>query len=326
MKTRTKLTLIDIHKLIELCLGTCYFLYDHRIRVIKNAEPIGPSLMVIIAEAYLQHIETRAIAEALSLSIVPITYKRYVDDTHARFKNNNEADEFLKLLNKQDQNIQFTIEYESNKKSLSFLDTEIINTQQGHFEFKIYRKDAITNIQIKPTSAINPNIINSIFKGFLNRAKNICSDKYYEEEIEFLTDMFVENGFKREKLTTIIASFNAPKQQKQPDVEQSKIVKLPWIPTLGPKLRNQFKLAGYKTIFTSPTNLKQILCRNKCPLLPNSYPGVYQLNCSCGSLYIGETKKKILTRSIEHQTDSIKGKWESSGATEHTKTCHGQFN
>ena len=41
---------------------------------------------------------------------------------------------------------------------------------------------------------------------------------------------------------------------------------------------------------------------------------------------IGETKKKVMTRTIEHQQDSIKGKWESSGATEHCLKCHGQFN
>ena len=33
-----------------------------------------------------------------------------------------------------------------------------------------------------------------------------------------------------------------------------------------------------------------------------------------------------MTRTTEHQQDSIKGKWESSGATEHCLKCHGQFN
>ena len=47
----------------------------------------------------------------------------------------------------------------------------------------------------------------------------------------------------------------------------------------------------------------------------NSYPGVYELSCDC-----------VLTRSIEHQEDSMPGKWEASGATEHSKDCHGRFN
>ena len=32
-----------------------------------------------------------------------------------------------------------------------------------------------------------------------------------------------------------------------------------------------------------------------------------------------------MTRITEHQQDSIKGKWESSGATKHCLKCHGQF-
>ena len=34
----------------------------------------------------------------------------------------------------------------------------------------------------------------------------------------------------------------------------------------------------------------------------------------------------MLTRSIEHQEDSVAGKWEASGATQHSKKCHGWFN
>ena len=36
--------------------------------------------------------------------------------------------------------------------------------------------------------------------------------------------------------------------------------------------------------------------------------------------------KPGFTRTIEHQQDSMAGKWEASGATEHTKKCHGMFN
>ena len=34
----------------------------------------------------------------------------------------------------------------------------------------------------------------------------------------------------------------------------------------------------------------------------------------------------MITRTIEHQQDSKKGKWESSVATEHCLECHSQFN
>ena len=87
------------------------------------------------------------------------------------------------------------------------------------------------------------------------------------------------------------------------------------------------KKIGKDIAFTSGKNLQQILCQKSKPkLLQNSQPGVYQLDCSCNGKYICESKKRVLTRCIEHQQDSMSGKWESYGATEHTKECHGQFN
>ena len=119
---------------------------------------------------------------------------------------------------------------------------------------------------------------------------------------------------------------NSPVNNKDTSEDISKVVKFPWILIIGPKLRQAFKKKNIKTIFTSGPNLKSLLCRNKTKLLPNSYPGVYELKCTCNSAYFGETKKKILTRTIEHQQDSFKRKWDNSGAAEHSLTCQGQFN
>ena len=52
---------------------------------------------------------------------------------------------------------------------------------------------------------------------------------------------------------------------------------------------------------------------------------MYELKSSCGSTYNGETKKKIISRPIEHQQESIKGNWSSFGATESTQECCGRF-
>ena len=107
-------------------------------------------------------------------------------------------------------------------------------------------------------------------------------------------------------------------------IKDGKIVKLPWVPKHGPKLRKEFKKFGIKTIFTLGRNLKNLMRRNKSKQLPNSFLGFYQLDCTCSALYILETKRKVITRTIEHQQDSLYGKWESYGATEHCLQCHGQ--
>ena len=98
------------------------------------------------------------------------------------------------------------------------------------------------------------------------------------------------------------------------------------IPIIGPKIRKELPKKGCRVIFTSAAKLKNILCNNKGKLLPNNYPGAYELSCDCGGEYVGEAKKCVVTRSIEHQEDSMAGNWEASGATEHSKECHRRFN
>ena len=66
---------------------------------------------------------------------------------------------------------------------------------------------------------------------------------------------------------------NLPVNNKDTSEDINKVVKLPWIPIIGPKLRQAFKKKNIKAIsFTSGPNLKSLLCRNKTKLLPNSYP------------------------------------------------------
>ena len=62
------------------------------------------------------------------------------------------------------------------------------------------------------------------------------------------------------------------------------------------------KQAGFKAVFTSGNNLKEILTRkNKSNLPPNSHSGLYKLDCCCKKSYIGETGCKISTRVKQHQ-------------------------
>ena len=160
--------------------------------------------MVVIAEGYLQFLESTAISNAIISGCAPKTFYRYVDDSHARFNEMEEADRFLLELNSQDPKIQYTVEKENNGQ-LAFLDVTITNGRRGSYEFQIFRKEAITNVQIKPNSSINPTIINGVFKGFLVRATRICSPQFLQDEINFLINVFVENGHDRSKLQKIAA-------------------------------------------------------------------------------------------------------------------------
>ena len=72
--------------------------------------------MIVLSESYIQNLEHKAIAEALTLNLTPKTYRRYVDDTHARFTSKEQFCEFQNILNKREKHIQFTIGDEHEKK------------------------------------------------------------------------------------------------------------------------------------------------------------------------------------------------------------------
>ena len=114
-------------------------------------------------------------------------------------------------------------------------------------------------------------------KGFLSPAYKICTEKHLQSEIDFLIDIFTENGHNMNTLTNIATEYlrniNKPKSNDQNNNKNNRnIIKLTWVPMLGPKLRKEFKKKKIKTVFTSGANLKSILRQNKSKLIPNSYP------------------------------------------------------
>ena len=159
--------------------------------------------MIALSEFYLQRLEEKSIALSFDFNISPKTFKCYVDDGHARFENKQKSLQFLEILNKQDSSIQYTIEFENNQKQLNFLDITITNNGTDSYDFKIFRKPAITNVQIKSNSNMAPNVSVSVFKGFLSRAYKICSERYIDEEIQFLFHVFTDNGYERKALEKI---------------------------------------------------------------------------------------------------------------------------
>ena len=121
------------------------------------------------------------------------------------------------------------------------MDVAIKNNLNQSYDFAVYHKPAITNVQIKPHSNICPSITMEVFKGFLSRALHICSENYLAQEIS----VFAENGYSftiLEKVTKKYTNNITSKQEKVniETIKNDKIVKLPWVPKIGPKLRKEF--------------------------------------------------------------------------------------
>ena len=91
---------------------------------------------------------------------------------------------------------------EDNQKCLQFLDLNITNNK-GTYEYKVYRNNAINNVQVKP-------------------------------QINFLISCFTENGYDSQQMKEIVRSFEEKRSTNRTPVadndESSKIITLPWIP------------------------------------------------------------------------------------------------
>ena len=68
------------------------------------------------------------------------------------------------------------------------------NNLNQSYDFAVYYKPAITNVQIKLHSSICPNIAMGLFKGFLTLALHICSEHYLIQAKCFLINVSAENG------------------------------------------------------------------------------------------------------------------------------------
>ena len=174
---------------------------------------------------YRHVLEYQAILEDLNYKIVPKTFRRFVAAMHV-FKRVHFSSKFLEILNKQDPPIKYTVQFEDHKHLLNFLTS---NTNNKKYEFKIHRKDAITNIHIKSNSCIDPSITKSVFKGFLHRAHTICSEKYIKGETQFLVDMFVEKGHKKTFLETLVKDYNSKKKNSD-SRKLHQLKENPWVP------------------------------------------------------------------------------------------------
>ena len=119
--------------------------------------------------------------------------------------------------------------------------------------------------------------------------------------------MFAENGHDWNHLYSIVRE-NKHQAPKTENID-SNIVKLPWIPIIGPKIKKELWKTGCRVIFTSAAKLENILCHNKGKLLPNSYPAIYKLSVIVGR----NTLEKQKNVSSLDQLNNMKIAWQEYG-------------
>ena len=156
--------------------------------------------------------------------------------------------------------------------------------------------------------------------GLLHRAGAVTQGEHREREEKHLTQVLQENGYPYE----VVRTASHPQQQRTQE-QPCHTLYIPYVSGLGEDLRRVYRRHNIRTVFRTPSTLRQELSRvkDKDPMWKVSGL-VYEIPCSCGQLYIGETKRALDTWLKEHQVATRRGETEKSAIAEHAWSQHHQ--
>ena len=266
-----------------------------------------------MADVIMNHVVDKAL-DLTPPSHRPNFFCRYVDDCFATFPNPTFIDIFLTNLNTIHNQIQFTKELEIHN-SLTFLDVFIEKTNSG-IKTSTYHKPTKTNLLTKYTSFSPLHYKQNLVNNLLQRSYSICNSyTTIDSEFQSIKDTLLKNGYPLSFIDKCIREFfNRKFNPKRPKQTQTKpstylLFRLPYLGSISYHIEKELHqytkthLPDSKLRFIHNTNKlkQQFLIKDRQRQLTRSNI-VYRLNCSCGSFYIGQTRRNLVKRLEEHQS------------------------
>jgi predicted GIY-YIG superfamily endonuclease len=316
---RTNLKPESIVELLDMCLKNTYFSYKYEFYVQKHGAAMGPPVSPIVANLYMEFFEELALGNA---PMRPRIWKGYVDDTFCVIERGKES-HFLEHLNSIRPTIKFTQELE-NGGTLSFLDC-LVSRNKSVFSVGVYRKPTHTNRYLNFHSHHPVHVKRGIVRCLYDRARDVVTDPItLKREEKHLREVFITNNFPDPFIRSSLQISQRRKNQQNISTKNEKrSICIPYICGISEDIRRVCGQYNRHVIFKSGQTLRSILTKVK-DTLPIGMKSnvVYKIPCSCGKVYIGETKCRLETRIKEHQTACEKGDVEKSAIAEHAWKHH----
>jgi hypothetical protein len=301
---QSTLTKSDIKELLIFCLQNSSFTFNNKFYRQINGLPMGNILSPLISDLYMD--------EYIKNNLKKVNGKlyRYVDDLFIITKmDENEIKLYVNELNSLKETIKFTHEFETNKQ-LNYLDTTVTrNTLEKRLDIKWFRKDTASDRLLHFESGHNKSIKLNIIKNMTMRIINTTMDNdQQQEDLITLKQMLIKSKYPNymiensiqtslKECTNNITTNNNKKQtdnKKNVDMEFS--LSLPYVHGME-VLKRKLEKLKIKLYFSYPKKINSLVTSN---IKPPSKSVVYQINCECGSVYNGETKVGLKTRSKQH--------------------------
>ena len=296
----------DLINLLLIALDQNFFNFSNVTYKQEGGLNMGSNLSPILADIFMNHIETNIIAINNLFKSHIIFWARYVDDVLAIFKGSKEdLSQFLDFINTVHPNIKFTNEIETDG-IIPFLDLQIIRSE-NKLQFDIFRKPTTTDNIIPYQSAHPMNLKLSAFHSLFLRLLSIpLTHNAYNTDLYTIRTIAKNNGFPDSVIENLYQKVKhklALRRITALDIiktGQKKYFSLPYIPKLSENIAYILKKIGACFSHNVSNTLKNIFTSRAedCDQMQRS--GVYRLTCTCGCFYIGRSFRSLKTRTDEH--------------------------
>ncbi|XP_058816974.1 uncharacterized protein LOC131680272 [Topomyia yanbarensis] len=139
LEEHTKIPESSFIAMLELVLTSTFFMHQGRFFKQKFGLPMGSPLSPVVANIVLERVERSALEQLHQEGIVPIFFRRYVDDCLSSVRR-EQVERMLEVFNSFHPRLQFTIELEEDGQ-IRFLDT-IVRREEDHLTTEWTPKDS----------------------------------------------------------------------------------------------------------------------------------------------------------------------------------------
>lgn len=260
---------------------------------------MGSPLSPVVANLFMGAFEEQALENA---HLKPSLWLRYVDDTFVIWPHGTDSlGTFLAHLNNIHPRIKFTMETEQNGQ-LPFLDVLVTRRPDGTLGHSVYRKPTHTNRYLHADSHHHPATKRGVLSTLAHRASLICDHNSLESEKALLRETFLANGYSGSAVHRALSRFDSStsSERNEPSSPPRKTARLPYIKGVTDKIGRLLRRADIRPVFHARNKIGGSLVQVKDRPDPLQDAGVYEIPCSCGLVYIGQTGRTVEERMREH--------------------------
>ena len=172
---------------------------------VAMGSPLGP----LLANVVMCHIENQLGQK----SMIPSSYRRYVDDTLGTMPNTESATDFLQVLNSVHPSLSFTMELEHDD-SIPFRGT-VLTGCGGTLTTEVYRKPTDTGLLLHFQSHVDSRYKKDLVNTMVNRGYRLSSTKEgFAKECNKLRTMCSKLRYPKTLVDSTINKFS-----QEPDIE-----------------------------------------------------------------------------------------------------------